>query len=90
MAKKTKRSSTWVQIEARSGETAIVRCPLDLAAFPVGLSGDMRNAAGVMAETLLLQTRKIDLADKIVEAAEDGDTDRAWTLIEMYKKLPRV
>jgi len=90
MARKRKQPGTWVRIENSTRDVARVHCPLDLTSFPVGLSGANQNAAGIMASTLLLQTRKLDIADQIVETACDGDINRTWELIAEYQKMPRV
>ena len=90
MPRAHKNKSTWVQIEARSEDAALVQCPLDVAALPAHISGDGRTSVGIMAATLLLQTRKLDIADEIVQSAWDGDTAHAWELIEQYQRMPRV
>ena len=95
MPRKIKQQPTYVQIEARTAETVEVHCPLDFSSYTMHVSGRWRNSTGVFAETLLRQTRKLDIADRIVAAVlsgdlREGDDELAVMLANQYQKLPRT
>lgn len=95
MPRKLKQQPTYVQIEARTENSVVVRCPLDVAPYLAFTSGDHRHSSGVLAETLLRQARKLDIADRIVAAVlsgdlRDGDDELAVMLANQYQKLPRT